>query len=150
MGKAKISKCLIFSNILVFYRVSITFFDLWMPILIISLFHAFVNKRRTVKLVMKHSMLTYLRHIFSRGLQSSGHERFPLAPWQQPPPFTRFWGFFTSSTWMKNVIFALVLFWRRQYFINEMSISITKKNRNIIFQELAILITLTHIKNVVN
>lgn len=151
MGKAKISKCLIFSNILVFYRVSITFFDLWMPILIISLFHAFVNKRRTVKLVMKHSMLTYLRHIFSRGLQSSGHERFPLAPWQQPPPFTRFWGFFTSSTWMKNVIFALVLFWRRKtIFYKWNDQSITKITRNIIFQELAILITLTYIKNVVN
>lgn len=120
--------------------------------LYINLFHYLmtVNKWRTVKLFMKHSMFTYLRHIFNRGLHSSGHERFPLAPWQQPPPFTRFWGFFTSSTWMKNVIFALVLFWRRKtifYQFNEQSIT---KNRNFIFQELTLMITLTYIKNVVN
>lgn len=68
MGKVKLFKCLIFLNILVFYRVFIIFFDLWMFILIILLFYVFVNKWRIVKFVMKYLMLIYLRYIFSRGL----------------------------------------------------------------------------------
>ena len=57
----------------------------------------------------------YLRHILRSGLQRSGQDRVLFAPWQQLPPFTRFWGFFTSSTWMKNVTLPLLPWNKKKY-----------------------------------
>ena len=59
----------------------------------------------------------YLRHILRSGLQRSGQDRLLFAPWQQLPPFTRFWGFFTSSTWMKNVTLPLLPWNKKKKYI---------------------------------